>query len=77
MTLLGALARLHVDFVVRDDLVFLKLKYDVVDLVIIQLDTLKFCEIIYNPLSSIETQTLVVLIWDCILCAINCSRTIF
>ena len=33
MTLLGALARLHVDFVVRDDLVFLKLKYDVVDLV--------------------------------------------
>ena len=32
MTLLGALARLHVDFVVRDDLVFLKLKYDVVDL---------------------------------------------
>ena len=31
MTLLGALARLHVDFVVRDDLVFLKLKYDVVD----------------------------------------------
>ena len=72
MTLLGALARLHVDFVVRDDLVFLKLKYDEVDLV-----TLKFCEIIYNPLSSIETQTLVVLIWDCILCAINCNRTIF
>ena len=33
MTLLGALARLHVDFVVRDDLVFLNLKYDVVDLV--------------------------------------------
>ena len=33
MTLLGALARLHVDFVVRDDLVFLKLKYDIVDLV--------------------------------------------
>ena len=31
MTLLGALARLHVDFVVRDDLVFLKLKYGVVD----------------------------------------------
>ena len=32
MTLLGALARLHVDFVVRDDTVFLKLKCDVVDL---------------------------------------------
>ena len=45
MTLLGALARLHVDFVVRDDLVFLKLKYDIVDLVIrlLQLDILKFC----------------------------------
>ena len=43
VTLLGALARLHVDFVVRDDLVFLKSKCDVVDL--IRLDTLKFCVI--------------------------------
>ena len=43
MTLLGALARLHVDFVVRDDLVFLKLKYDIVDIRLLQLDILKFC----------------------------------